>query len=306
MEDTARGNALLIDERWPEAIEAYEVAKTTVAEAAANIVLALLKSGAWSEALQAGESARSLHPHDPLVSLRYGQALFHLDRFAEALEVFRTVPDLSRSFVQKCERELKRSENVGSKTTGEKYTWFQTDSHVVLELPVKVASEAQCRVESDEYRIEVSAVTTSNEEYHITIPLLQAIDPSATSTKATRSHLDVTLKKKSQANWVAVEPAQLQQPLKYPSSKKKDWSQVDHEIEKELKAEKPQGDEALMSLFRQIYENGNESTRRAMIKSFQTSSGTVLSTNWDEVAAKDYEGKDRPSPPEGQSWAPKE
>jgi hypothetical protein len=28
----------------------------------------------------------------------------------------------------------------------------------------------------------------------------------------------------------------------------------------------------------------------------------VLSTNWGEVASKDYEGKDRVDPPEGQKW----
>jgi len=36
-----------------------------------------------------------------------------------------------------------------------------------------------------------------------------------------------------------------------------------------------------------------------MMKSFQTSGGTVLSTNWDEVKGKDYEGKDKPEPPKG-------
>ena len=39
-----------------------------------------------------------------------------------------------------------------------------------------------------------------------------------------------------------------------------------------------------------------------MVKSFQTSGGTVLSTNWDEVGKADYEGKDRPSAPDGQEW----
>ena len=29
----------------------------------------------------------------------------------------------------------------------------------------------------------------------------------------------------------------------------------------------------------------------------------MLSTNWGEVATKDYEGQDRPSAPEGQMWA---
>ena len=44
----------------------------------------------------------------------------------------------------------------------------------------------------------------------------------------------------------------------------------------------------------------DEETRRAMNKSFQTSGGTVLSTNWGEVKEKDYE-KDRTAP-DGQEW----
>lgn len=92
----------------------------------------------------------------------------------------------------------------------------------------------------------------------------------------------------------------------YPTSAKtgeKDWVKIDREIQKEMNQEKPEGDAALNTLFKQIYDRSDEDTRRAMIKSYQTSSGTVLSTNWDEVAKKDYEGKDKCDAPEGQKWA---
>ena len=80
----------------------------------------------------------------------------------------------------------------------------------------------------------------------------------------------------------------------------KDWSK----IEKELLAEDEplSGDGSLEEFFKNIYSNASEDQRRAMMKSFQTSGGTVLSTNWDDVAGKDYQGKDRPEPPKGMEW----
>ena len=51
------------------------------------------------------------------------------------------------------------------------------------------------------------------------------------------------------------------------------------------------------------FEFSDEETRRAMNKSFQTSGGTVLSTNWGEVKSKDYEKEKEDGtlkPPEGQ------
>ncbi len=70
-----------------------------------------------------------------------------------------------------------------------------------------------------------------------------------------------------------------------------DWNA----LEKTVEDEKPEGEQALNALFQQIYKDASDETRRAMIKSFTESNGTVLSTNWSEVGAKKVEC----TPPEG-------
>ena len=72
-----------------------------------------------------------------------------------------------------------------------------------------------------------------------------------------------------------------------PYASHKDWDKIEKELADAEKEEKPEGDEAMNKLFQTIYASADEDTKRAMIKSYQTSGGTVLSTNWGEVKEKD-------------------
>ena len=70
----------------------------------------------------------------------------------------------------------------------------------------------------------------------------------------------------------------------------KDWSKIEKQIIAEEEEDKKQltGDAALNNFFQKIYADATEEQKRAMLKSFQTSGGTVLSTDWNTVEKADY------------------
>lgn len=79
----------------------------------------------------------------------------------------------------------------------------------------------------------------------------------------------------------------------YPSSSRKrhDWDSIvkqsaeeDEELKKDF-AKDPNagGDQALNELFQKLYADATDDQRRAMIKSYQESNGTALSTDWSDV-----------------------
>ncbi len=71
------------------------------------------------------------------------------------------------------------------------------------------------------------------------------------------------------------------------------WDQLDYDELAGAKSAEEESD--INAFFQKIYKDANEDTRRAMIKSFQESNGTTLSTNWDEVG----KGKVETKPPSG-------
>lgn len=85
-----------------------------------------------------------------------------------------------------------------------------------------------------------------------------------------------------------------------PYSSPRDWDTISKQLAEEEDKETPDGDGAMNKLFQQIYASADEDTKRAMIKSYQTSGGTVLSTNWKEVKEKDYE--EERTAPKGMEW----
>jgi len=190
--------------------------------------------------------------------------------------------------------------------------WYQNSTHVIVTIFAKNVQQDLCKADFREKELTVSFLLpgSTDEEYKLDVDLFDAVEPAECKVEASKVKVEVTLQKKKPGfDWKDLEAQNTvalstpDQPT-YPTSskQKRDWSQIEQDIDSQLKNEKPQGDEALNKLFKEIYDRADDETRRAMNKSFQTSGGTVLSTNWGEVAKSDYEGKDRPTAPEGQEW----
>eukprot|EP00928_Gymnodinium_smaydae_P089709 TRINITY_DN73622_c0_g1_i1.p1 TRINITY_DN73622_c0_g1~~TRINITY_DN73622_c0_g1_i1.p1 ORF type:complete len:400 (+),score=126.10 TRINITY_DN73622_c0_g1_i1:77-1276(+) len=192
--------------------------------------------------------------------------------------------------------------------------WYQNNTHVYITIFEKGVDQQKFQVDFQEKELTLSFPlpgANSGEEYQLDLQLFDAVEPENCKVEVGKMKVELALCKKTVGKqWKDLERvdevavlAAAEQPS-YPTSSKtkRDWGQVDRDIEAELKDEKPEGDAALNKLFKEIYERADDETRRAMNKSFQTSGGTVLSTNWGEVAKADYEGKDRPTAPDGQEW----
>ena len=69
----------------------------------------------------------------------------------------------------------------------------------------------------------------------------------------------------------------------------------DGELEKYNSSEDEAGGDPVNGFFKKLFKNADPDTKRAMMKSYQESNGTALSTNWSEVG----KGKVETTPPDG-------
>eukprot|EP01031_Cornospumella_fuschlensis_P033724 gene33724-40801_t len=212
-----------------------------------------------------------------------------------------------------------------------KYQYYQSTRSLTLDILAKGLKEGGLVVDFQPthllVKVKYRVVHTSaeaggedrveeKEDSVIDKDLYGEIAPAACKIRYLPSKVELTLAKTSEGMWGALEappggakpppppvapvapPAAPDAPVKakaYASGK--DWGKVEKELGDD---EEPQGEAALNHLFQKIYKDADENTRRAMMKSFQTSGGTVLSTNWDEVSKTDYEKKR--SAPKGMEW----
>jgi suppressor of G2 allele of SKP1 len=202
-----------------------------------------------------------------------------------------------------------------------KHDWYQSNDSVTVNILAKGAPKDTTVVEFDKDTLTVYfPITGSASEYNFSAdPLYAAIDPTQSKYRVTPNKVEVTLKKASPGvKWHNLEgdrkidsptdenkttipshvltsrPVQESAPA-YPTSSKsgaKNWDKLAKEDLDDK--DDVEGDET-SHFFKTLYKGATPEQQRAMMKSYQESGGTVLSTDWSNVGSKTVV----PEPPEG-------
>ena len=204
-----------------------------------------------------------------------------------------------------------------STSCGVKYDWYQTETTVVVEVRIKNCPKDEAKPSFSETSCSLRAPVPGQEEpFSLALRLAHPVVPAQCQCRVLSTKIELRLQKREGLRWAGLE-GDGSDPLKpgvsdpaaqaagepvakpsYPSSSGKDWNRIGADIERDFEEEKPEGEAALNEMFRKIYNDASDDTKKAMAKSFSESGGTVLSTNWDDIKGKKTEVK----PPDGMEF----
>ncbi|VVC39817.1 CS domain,HSP20-like chaperone,SGS domain [Cinara cedri] len=172
-----------------------------------------------------------------------------------------------------------------------KNDWYQSETHIILAILGKHLSKEDCFIVFNKDELTIKSKFATGQSYTLNLKLSKNIVPERCSFKLLSSKLEILLAKTNAERWDVLE-----RPLCKPNENSKcqgrNWDKLVNDMTKD------DTEEDVNSLFRKIYLEGSDEVRKAMNKSFVESNGTVLSTNWKDVANDKVEIK----PPEGMEW----
>ncbi|KAF8560334.1 SGS-domain-containing protein [Imleria badia] len=190
-----------------------------------------------------------------------------------------------------------------------RYEFYETDETLTLSVFDRGADPAAMSVQFEPRKL----VYQNGDKVLSLQPLKGQIDPTGCDYTVGKVKVEIRLVKMVLGRWgglVGKAPDPLASSAAPPSSeipirhKRKNWEGITTDIltsDKEKTTEEDPnvgGDSTVNTFFQKIFADSDEDTRRAMMKSFQESGGTTLSTNWDEVKKETVDVK----PPEGSEW----
>lgn len=198
-----------------------------------------------------------------------------------------------------------------------RHEWYQSQSTVTVDILARNIPIETTSIKIMETSLDVSfPIGNSQQLYSLHInPLFAGIDSKKSSFRIATHKIEIVLQKsKSGFKWSALEGTKSHNvsdsnetiiipPIDalsvkpssktpvYPTSSKSGPKNWDTLVQDENDDETDGPD----AFFKTLYKNADPDTKRAMMKSFQESNGTSLSTQWSDVSSRTFETV----PPEG-------
>ncbi|RDB29502.1 Protein SGT1 A [Hypsizygus marmoreus] len=191
-----------------------------------------------------------------------------------------------------------------------RHEFYETDDKLTLSIFDRGADPAQVSIAF----LPRKFTYTNGDKELVLEPLKGQIDPSTSDYTVGKVKVEVRFAKRNPGRWgglIGDSPDPLANSAAPAASsaaprvrQQKNWEGITTEIlssEKEKTTDQDPnvgGDSTLNGFFQKIFKDADEDTKRAMMKSYQESGGTTLSTNWEEVKKAPVEVK----PPAGSEW----
>lgn len=177
--------------------------------------------------------------------------------------------------------------------------WYQTNEEAIITIYAKNVNADTLKISYNERSVSVSFPNGIGSEYSYNLdPLYSSIDPKQSSHVVKSTKIEITLVKIEKGKWPSLEgnsdnnESSREQPLEYPTSAKKSINWANFNVGDDDNDESQQNEN---DFFAKLFKDTDDDTRKAMMKSFTESNGTVLTTDWNDAKGKTFE----PSPPEG-------
>jgi len=170
--------------------------------------------------------------------------------------------------------------------SAQRYTWYQTDSFVVVTVFVKAAKPEAVSIEFETNSLGVSIELSTDNQFLLDLDLAHDIDTQASKYEVMSTKVEIKMKKASPVKWNTIERKEELAPP--PKKQTKNWDKI-------LATEEEEKDPGFNQLMKDMYSGASEEERRAMMKSFHESGGTVLSCDWKDVSKAHVD----PKPPTG-------
>ncbi|SPJ10385.1 calcyclin binding protein, putative [Plasmodium sp. DRC-Itaito] len=163
-----------------------------------------------------------------------------------------------------------------------RYDWSQTHNNLFFTLYKKEVEKKNFFYYIKNDYMSLTLCINDDEIYHLEKYLFSNIIPQETKINLTKMKIEIILEKEVKG-------------VPWDNLTKMNSDECDGKKSKVVNPFagksliKEDKDESVDYFFKKIYNEGDDDTKRAMIKSFQTSGGKVLSTNWKDVKNKQYE-----------------